>query len=275
MPLTKVLIAVKTYPTISTKYEELVCTAGFREDGRWIRIYPVRFRQKSFAEQYRKYEWIEIDLEKNTQDFRPESYRPHSVETEIKILGEIKPDGESWQERREVVLKKVYTDLTVLIDEAKDKSICTSLAVFKPKEILAVEVEETEREWSEEKLNTLRQYNIFETASTETKDQVVRKLPYKFSYSFLDERNRRATLMIEDWELGQLYWNCLRRHEGDEHKACRDVQNKYFEDLAKTKDLFLFLGTTKQYHYVAPNPFVIVGTFHPKHPKPETQLGLF
>ncbi len=33
MALTKVLITVKTYPTLSPKYEELVCTAGFREDG--------------------------------------------------------------------------------------------------------------------------------------------------------------------------------------------------------------------------------------------------
>lgn len=45
MALTKVLITVKTYPNLSTKYEELVCTAGFREDGTWIRIYPVQFRQ--------------------------------------------------------------------------------------------------------------------------------------------------------------------------------------------------------------------------------------
>jgi len=33
MALTKVLIAVKTYPTISAKYDELVCTAGFTENG--------------------------------------------------------------------------------------------------------------------------------------------------------------------------------------------------------------------------------------------------
>jgi hypothetical protein len=30
---TKVLISVKTYPTLSTKYNELVCTAGFLENG--------------------------------------------------------------------------------------------------------------------------------------------------------------------------------------------------------------------------------------------------
>ena len=49
MALAKVLITVKTYPTISAKYDELVCTAGFREDGTWVRIYPVPFRKRSYT----------------------------------------------------------------------------------------------------------------------------------------------------------------------------------------------------------------------------------
>ncbi len=70
--------------------------------------------------------------------------------------------------------------------------------------------------------------------------------------------------MIEDWEIGQLYWNCLEKHQGDESKAVQDVKNKYFEDFAKTKDLYLFLGTSQLHHYVSLNPFMIIGTFHPK-----------
>ena len=89
MAKTKVLITVKTYPAISGKYDELVCTAGFTEDGKWIRIYPVPFRKKDYSEQYRKYEWIELDLVKNTSDFRPESYRPYSMDSEIKIIAQI------------------------------------------------------------------------------------------------------------------------------------------------------------------------------------------
>lgn len=37
----RVLITVKTYPTLSKKYGETVCTAGIRPDGSWVRIYPV------------------------------------------------------------------------------------------------------------------------------------------------------------------------------------------------------------------------------------------
>lgn len=89
MALTRVLITVKTYPTLSVKYNELVCTAGFREDGSWVRIYPVTFRKKPYIEQYKKYDWIEVDLVKNDSDFRPESYRPISIDSEIKVVGHI------------------------------------------------------------------------------------------------------------------------------------------------------------------------------------------
>ena len=70
--------------------------------------------------------------------------------------------------------------------------------------------------------------------------------------------------MIEDWEIGALFWNEMQRHN-DEAKAVAGVKAKYFDDFAKTKDLHLFLGTTFQFHARnAPNPFVIIGTFHPK-----------
>ncbi|MFM2374934.1 MAG: hypothetical protein RLZZ165_30, partial [Bacteroidota bacterium] len=102
--------------------------------------------------------------------------------------------------------------------------------------------------------------------------EVVQKLPYKFSYKFTDEDDRSSTLMIEDWEIGVLFWKCLEKHKGDEAKACEDVRKKYFDDMAKTKDLYLFLGTTLQNHARGPSPFIIIGTFYPKK---TAQLSLF
>lgn len=66
----RILIAVKTYPSLSTTYAELVCTAGFREDGSWIRIYPAPFRFLERDSQYRKYDWIELDVDKKIQKTR-------------------------------------------------------------------------------------------------------------------------------------------------------------------------------------------------------------
>ena len=81
-----------------------------------------------------------------------------------------------------------------------------------------------------------------------------------------------SNMMIEDWETGQLFWNCLTRHEGNEQKAIEDVRRKYFDDFALTKDLHFYLGTTQKNHYVSHNPFMIIGTFHPKV---DNQMKLF
>ncbi len=265
MALTKVLIAVKTYPTLSNKYDELVCTAGFTEEGTWVRIYPIPFRKLDYDKQYSKYDWVEVDLERNTSDFRLESFKPKSIETAFKIIDHLDTD-DSWRQRKEIVLQNVYTNMTDLIAQAKDNKKYTSLAVFKPKEILDFTIEKTEREWDKKKLDKLKanaqQLNLFK--NSENAFEVVQKLPYKFSFKFNSDDGIVRTMMIEDWEIGALYWNSLKRHEGNESKACADVKKKYFEDFAKTKDLYLFLGTTREFHLIAPNPFVIIGTFHPK-----------
>ncbi|HWB28556.1 MAG TPA: hypothetical protein VG738_23950 [Chitinophagaceae bacterium] len=265
MALTKVLITVKTYPTISSKYEELVCTAGFKEDGSLIRIYPIQFRKKSYSEQYKKYDWIELDLIKNKSDFRPESFRPFSHDSEIKILAHVDTSN-NWAERKKIVLGKIYYNLAELIAEAKDKNICTSLALFKPAKILDFTIEDAEREWDESKVAKLEaerlQFNLFK--QPEDPFKVVQKLPYKFSYIFKDNQGKTSKLMIEDWEIGQLYWNCLLKHKGNELLAVTDVKRKYFDDFALDKDLYLYLGTSQVHHYVSHNPFMIIGTFHPK-----------
>ena len=274
MAITKVLITVKTYPAISSKYDELVCTAGFLEDGTWIRIYPIQFRKKSFEEQYRKYDWIELDLVKNKRDFRKESYRPVSYETEIKIINHLDTKS-NWLLRKKIVFKKkVYNNLEELISEAKNREILTSLAVFKPTEIIDFTIEEVEREWDKKKLEKLIQDRSSNLFAQEKEDlfEVVKKLPYKFSYVLRDCNGKQSKMMIEDWEIGQLFWNCLARHEGNELKAVEDVKKKYFDEFAKTKDLHLFLGTSQLHHLTGKNPFMIIGTFHPKM---EHQMSLF
>ncbi|ROL61665.1 hypothetical protein D9V86_04625 [Bacteroidetes/Chlorobi group bacterium ChocPot_Mid] len=265
----KVLITVKAYPAISTKYGETVCTAGITEDGKWIRIYPIPFRKLDYNKQFKKYDWVEIDLIRNAKDFRPESYRPKSF-NDIKTIGHIESDGNIWYKRRKVVLKKVYTNLNDLILEAKDKKICTSLATFKPAEIINFIWEPVSNEWNPRTLKMIEsknaQANLFETIDEDDIEnfEVVNKVPYKFSFIFMDMKGKQSKMMIEDWETGMLYWNSLIRQNGDEQKACEDVKKKYFDDFAKTKDYYFFLGTTKRYHFEAPNPFVIIGDFRPK-----------
>ena len=266
MALTKVLITVKTYPTLASKYDELVCTAGFREDGSWIRIYPIPFRKLEFDNRYKKYDWIECDLVRNTSDFRAESYRPKSLNNPPRVVGHIDTKG-NWFHRKQIVLPNAYHSYEQLLMDSKDQSKITSLAVYKPREILDFIIEPVEREWDAKKLAKLEarasQMNMFDKSDNPFK--VVNKLPYKFSFVFCDENGKERTMMIEDWETGQLFWRCLQQHDGDEEKACWDVRRKYYDDFALTKDLYFYMGTTLIHHIKnAPNPFVIIGTFQPK-----------
>lgn len=78
--------------------------------------------------------------------------------------------------------------------------------------------------------------------------------------------------MIEDWEIGALYWNCLRSADGNETVALQKVREKYETDFFNNKDLFLFLGSTKEWHIRrSKNPFLIIGVFYPQK---DAQLSL-
>ena len=273
----KVLITVKAYPLPASKYGELVCTAGLLEDGKWIRIYPIPFRLLSAGKQFKKYDWISVDLKKRDlkKDFRPESYNPKSSAEQIKILGSIgTKDG--WSERKKYVLKEVFTSMQELIDLARGTQK-KSIGVLKPKEIIDFVIEPDSREWKSKWKNSYDQFSFFnlDDKGNPTLKEKLRKLTYKYSYKFLGEGDKKPrTYMIEDWEIEALYFNCLKMTEGDEAEANILVRKKYFEEFLQKKDLYLFMGTTYQHHLLnRPNPFVIIGIFYP--PKDRTEQQLF
>lgn len=275
MALTKVLITVTTYPLPSRSYDELVCTAGVLENGPWIRIYPVPLKflkglRKNGQIETFKYNWIELDLTKRKDDFRPESHSPLDYSfANVSILGKIDTKN-NWLERKAYCLKNVYTNKTTLLSDSKNpKNV--SLATFKPSKIISFEIEEDEREWKNEWKEIRKQGDLFD--SDKSPEIQIPKLPYKFSYKFLDDEGVSSTLMIEDWEIGALYWNCLRAAEGNEIIALEKVREKYEVEFLREKDIYLFLGTTKEWHMRrATNPFVIIGVFYPKQ---EIQTSLF
>ncbi len=52
---TRVLVTVMTYPHPSSKYGELVCTAGITEALEWVRLYPIDYRYRLREQQFHKY----------------------------------------------------------------------------------------------------------------------------------------------------------------------------------------------------------------------------
>ena len=143
IPNAKVLITVKTYPNPSRKYGELVCNAGFLETGEWVRIYPIKFRQLPFEQQYSKFNWIQVDLIRRKGDLRLESYQPRlGIDDEISILDSMSTGkNRDWAERKVYALREVFTSMNVLIEQAKTPGTWKSLATVKPKKILDFQIE--------------------------------------------------------------------------------------------------------------------------------------
>lgn len=275
MPRKKVLLTVTTYPLPSRSYDELVCTAGILETGEWIRIYPVPLsfligQKKEGEMKSYKYTWLELDLKKRTDDFRPESYSPENYDFKDLILHQHIDTKNNWTLRKDYCLKEVYTNLDKLLETSKDPHN-KSLATFKPSSVERLEIEPDEREWKNEWKELRKQGDLF--SQDKAPEILIPKLPYKFYYRFTDDSGKKSRMMIEDWEIGQLYWNCLRSSEGDELKALEKVKQRYEYEFISKKDICFFLGTTLQWHRRrSPNPFVIIGVFYPKK---EPQLKLF
>lgn len=268
----RILILVKTYPTLSKKHGETVCTAGVRADGTWVRLYPVPFRRLGETEQYSKFDWVEFDLRKGTSDPRPETHHPTDSKA-IQAVGHI-DTREGWRDRR-AALKPVpvHDRLQPLMDAAKANSM--SLAMFKPTRILDFVWEPCERNWDEAKVEAMRQMSsqgeLFADEQWRQTFRLMPKLPYNFSYRFEDADGKKSELQVLDWEAGQLFQNCLRDAGGDESVALAKVKQKYL-DVFRQADVHFFLGTMQQFHGFSPNPWVIVGVLPLPHPPAIQQM---
>jgi hypothetical protein len=263
---------VRTYPLPYTSYGEIVCTAGVLENGKWIRVYPIKYRSIANTE-LKKYQIIDVDLKKKKSDFRPETYTPRSELAEKFVVhNELKTD-DNWKNRKNYVLKEVFYSFDELLELAKGP-VKKSLATVKPSEIIDFSYENTDRDWKKEWQAQWSQLNLFDHLDV---TNVIRKVPYKFHYRFLTQGDKNPRkLEIEDWEIGALYWNCMRQTENDEVEALKLVKQKYFDDFVNNRDLYFFVGTSYTHHIKNyPNPFMIIGLFYPPKAVESDQYSLF
>lgn len=260
----KILIVTKTYPSISLKYRETVCTAGILLDDdetpvQWIRIYPVRFRLLDIDQRYQKWSIISAKIERNDKDYRSESYRID--DNSIEIIRKV-DSRDNWAERKKFVLPLQFRSIQQIKEQNK------SLGIIKPVEIVKSYWESDEREWNPKQQAVLDQLDLFEPK------QELEKIPYKFGYKFIEEDEKIHRYSIIDWEIQELYRKCKNKSkqvnmEDKEKEAIEKVKQKLDEFLSE-KDLYFIVGNLKNHK----NSFMIIGLFYPPL-SPYTQLSLF
>jgi hypothetical protein len=255
----RVLITVMTYPHPSKGYDEVVCTAGIDEQGRWVRLYPIDYRYRPKTQRFHKYQWIRVDLEPRggRNDPRPESRKP--VVDSIELDGEPLSAKHGWAERRAVI--NALPHHTVHELEAEWDKSRASLGVVRPKRVLDLEVRPADPEWKPEWKQLYEQPRLF---GEEVKE--LRKLPFSFHYVFeCEDDPKPRSAMIEDWELGVLFLKESARLGSDE-AAAKSVKAKFQDVLCGAdKDTRFFMGTRHPF-----NTWLVLGVFWP--PKREATL---
>jgi hypothetical protein len=250
----KILIATKTYPSISTKYKETVCTAGILLDDeenplQWIRIYPIRYRYLEFDKRYPRWAIISAKIEKNDKDYRSESFK--IVDDSLQVIRKIGTSN-NWQERKSFVLPLQFRSIAEILNQEK------SLGIIKPKSIEKYFYRDTDREWNASQQNVLNQLDLFEPNID------LEKIPYQFVYQFTDEDNVSHKYSISDWEIMQLYRNCRDNSKLSgleaEKEALEKVRQKLEDDFLQNKDLYFIVGNLKD---KAKQTFMIIGLFYP------------
>lgn len=249
---TKVLITVKTYPHPSHNYQELACIAGITENQQWVRLYPVDFRYRPKHQQFKKYQWIQVDLAPHGygNDRRAESRRP--VLDSIELLGEPLPTKDGWLARRTIIDTMPHHTVKQL--ESLYEKERVSLGIVRPSEVLDVVVSPADPEWKPKWQSLFSQLRLFGD-----QQKPLRKLPYKFQYVFrCGDSDKCHKAMIEDWELGTLFLKEIDRL-GSEKNAAESVRAKYYDELCgPDRDTRFFMGTRLPY-----NTWLVLGVFWP------------
>jgi hypothetical protein len=253
---TQVLITVLTYPHPSRGHQELVCTAGITREGEWVRLYPIDYRYRPREQQFRKYQWIELELGLRGEgnDKRKESRKPN-LES-IRLIGKPLTTENGWAERR--ILIDAMPHRTLSEYQALYETDKTSLGVVRPTRVLDMKVEKADDKWKPEWEQLFLQMRMFGE-----QQKPLAKIPYKFSYVFECEDSKKPhNAMCEDWELGVLFLKEVERL-GSEERAAESVRNKFLNDLCSPeRDTRFFMGTVFPY-----NTWVVLGVFYPPKPK--------
>ncbi len=248
---TKVLITVKTYPLPSKSHYELVCTGGVREDGSFIRLYPIDYRYRPYWQWYKKYQWIEVEVERYEKDPRPESYRPIG---EIRTLGKELGTDRNWAERKRYVLAQGVQTMCALRAKPQQEK---SLGIIRPKDVSDFKIEPATRDWKPKWKKLFQEQDLFGPDR-----KPLEKIPYKFSYAFTCHEPGCSghKMMIEDWEIGELFRK-MRAKFRDECVATEKVRQRFFDQVCGPNiDTHFYVGTVLSH-----GTWVILGAFWPKN----------
>lgn len=248
----RILIAVKAYPNPSKKYGETVCCAGIdMATRRWVRLYPIPFRELDTSQRFQKYPIIKVRCWKAPDDHRVESYKIDS--DSIEKLSHL-DTKQNWQERKKIVLPTISASFCRLLEETE---IDKSLGVFKP-----CDIEFSWRTWPLES-ESKRRACYAQLCFWDKKKKAIEQIPFDFYYKFKCHSRPECPgheLPIVDWEIGQAYRRWRYKYKGRDELLLKIKQRWMDLMCSPRKDVYFYVGNMKRFR----NHFMVLGVFYPK-----------
>jgi len=250
----RILITVKAYPNPSKKYGETVCVAGIElETNKWVRLYPVPFRDLDEDKKFKKYNIVDVMVKKATDDKRPESYKINASTIEIVDHLDTK---DKWNKRKSIVLPTVDNSMCEIIKKVETEN--KSLGFFKPRDIKFF-WEKTAKKDEEERQKPYKQLNLIGIGKDKKAPEII---PYNFVYNFYCQNEPSCPghkYTIIDWEIKQAYrsWRCDCTSDQELLNKIRDKW--HIEMCSDRKDFYFYVGNMHRFK----DKFMILGTFYP------------
>ncbi len=247
----QVLITVKAYPNPSKKYVETVCTTGIDlSTNKWVRLYPVPFRDLEVEKKFKKYDIIEVGVTKAPNDPRPESYRMNA--DSIKVLKSIDTSG-GWRNRKKIILPLAVKSMCEVKRLCDSQNV--SLGLFRPNRNLKFSWTPVSAALTPEAENRYAQLSLFSPQK-----EVLEKIPYIFRYRYFCENEPECSghdKCILDWEIGEAYRSWRMKYGKEE--LLQKIRQKWQADMfAENRDTYLYVGNQHRF-----KTFMVLGVFWP------------
>jgi len=248
----RVLVTVKAYPNPSRKYGETVCVAGIDlRTHKWIRLYPVPFRDLDNEKKFKKYSIIEVQVRKPSDDKRPESFKVN-VDS-IKIL-EVLGTKDKWEERKKIVLASIGKSMCEIL--AKSKTEDKSLGMFKPKNVDFVFKKGRLKD------EVTREACYAQLSFFNKQKEAPEIIPFDFRYRFFCDNESLCpghNYSIIDWEIVQAYRDWRWKYK-PESLLLEKIKQRWVTSMCSTKnDVYFYVGNLKRFR----DKFMILGVFYP------------
>lgn len=254
----EVLVNCKTYPAVSTKYIETVCTGGIERDGRFIRLYPIPFRFLEDKERYERWDVIRVRCYKDTKDPRPESWHLEAG-TEIEVIQQVSSERQRWDWMRKGIFASTK--------EMEDQGLTNGLVEIEPIELYWVP---EKKEWSTGQMNVFNQGNLFH--KMEDLKALADRVPWQFKLRFREKTTgKEFDQKVLAWSYYQGYRRQLDRL-GDESRALEAIRDRVHQSiLSPERAVYVIFGTHSRFGH-----WMISGVYHlPRNCRDEQGVSLF